>query len=150
MTQLFINNHSMVCIKGYFHSFLVLGLVSLMLVSQPHALAQATTPEEKKAATADTYARKVTELRHAMAFEQNHSKQWILTRYLNIAFFGDQSYGVQAAARHYFSVDAKDLNLQQAAMLAGLVKNPNEYNPKASKTAALSRRNRASDPRQAP
>ncbi|MEI2821287.1 MAG: transglycosylase domain-containing protein [Marmoricola sp.] len=86
-------------------------------------------------------ARKITELRHAIAFEQNHSKKWILTRYLNIAFFGDQSHGIQAAARHYFSVDAKDLNVQQAAMLAGLVKNPNVYNPTASKDAALSRRN---------
>lgn len=104
-------------------------------------LAQAKTESEKKAATADTLARKITELRHAIAFEQNHSKKWILTRYLNIAFFGDQSHGIQAAARHYFSVDAKDLNVQQAAMLAGLVKNPNVYNPTASKDAALSRRN---------
>ena len=104
-------------------------------------LAQANTKAERAAATADTYARKITELRHALAFEQNHSKKWILTRYLNIAFFGDQSYGIQAAAQHYFSRDAKDLNVRQAAMLAGLVKNPNQYNPVANKKAALSRRN---------
>ena len=56
MTQLFINNHSMVCIKGYFHSFLALGLVSLMLVSQPHALAQATTPVKTVAMQAEQKA----------------------------------------------------------------------------------------------
>ena len=84
---------------------------------------------ERKAATADTYARKLTELRYAIAFEQNYSKDWILERYLNIAYFGDGAYGVQAAARHYFDTNAKDLNLLQGATLAGLVKNPTGYDP---------------------
>ena len=52
------------------------------------------------------------ELRYAIAFEQNYSKDWILERYLNIAYFGDGAYGVQAAARHYFGTNAKDLNLR--------------------------------------
>ena len=47
-------------------------------------------------------------------FEQNYSKDWILERYLNIAYFGDGAYGVQAAARHYFDTNAKDLNLRQS------------------------------------
>ena len=68
-----------------------------------------TKAKERKAATADTYARKLTELRYAIAFEQNYSKDWILERYLNIAYFGDGAYGVQAAARHYFGTNAKDL-----------------------------------------
>ena len=67
---------------------------------------------ERKAATEDTYQRKIQELRYAIAFEQNYSKDWILERYLNIAYFGDGAYGIQAAARHYFSIDAKDLNLR--------------------------------------
>ena len=54
----------------------------------------------------DTFARKIRELRYAIAFEQEHSKDWILERYLNIAYFGDGVYGIQAAARHYFSKDA--------------------------------------------
>ncbi|HET7067995.1 MAG TPA: biosynthetic peptidoglycan transglycosylase, partial [Nocardioides sp.] len=69
-------------------------------------LAQAKTKKERKAATADTYARKLSELRYAIAFEQNYSKDWILERYLNIAYFGDGAYGVQAAARHYFGTNA--------------------------------------------
>lgn len=89
----------------------------------------ATTDEARAAATADTYTRKIQELRHAIAFEENYSKDWILTRYLNMANFGDRAWGVQAAAQHYFSVDAKDLSVPQAALLAGLVKNPTNYNP---------------------
>ena len=72
---------------------------------------QAKTAKQRKAATADTYARKLTELRYAIAFEQNYSKDWILERYLNIAYYGDGAYGVQAAARHYFGTNAKDLTL---------------------------------------
>ena len=102
---------------------------------------QAGTTAEKKAATADTYQRKILELRHAIAFEQNYSKDWILERYLNIAYFGDGAYGIQSAARHYFSVDAKDLELNQAALLAGLVKNPVGFDPTNNPAVAKDRRN---------
>src|SRR3954452_15891067 len=95
----------------------------------------------RKAATADTYARKLTELRYAIAFEQNYSKDWILERYLNIAYFGDGAYGVQAAARHYFGTNAKDLTWVQGATLAGLVKNPTGYDPLRNPDRGLQRRN---------
>ncbi len=104
-------------------------------------LSQAKTKAEQKAATDDTYARKLRELRYAIAFEQNHSKDWILERYLNIAYFGDGAYGVQSAARHYFDINAKKLNLRQSAMLAGLVKNPTGYDPTNCPDQALERRN---------
>ena len=65
-------------------------------------LSQAETQAEREAATDDTYARKIRELRYAIAFEENYSKDWILERYLNIAYFGDGAFGIQAAARHYF------------------------------------------------
>ncbi len=104
-------------------------------------LSQAETKAERQAATDDTYARKVKELRYAIAFEQNHSKDWILERYLNIAYFGDGVFGVQAAARHYFDKNAKDLDLRESAMLAGLVKNPTGYDPTNSPDRALERRN---------
>ena len=73
-------------------------------------LTQARTGDERKAATENTYQRKIQELRHAIAFEQNYSKDWILERYLNLAYFGDGAYGIQAASRHYFSVNASQLN----------------------------------------
>ncbi len=104
-------------------------------------LTQARTKEERKAATENTYQRKIQELRHAIAFEQNYSKDWILERYLNLAYFGDGAYGVQSAARHYFSVNAAQLNTQQAATLAGLVKNPVGFDPTRYKDRALARRN---------
>ncbi|MET0998381.1 MAG: transglycosylase domain-containing protein, partial [Marmoricola sp.] len=104
-------------------------------------LTQARTEEERKAATENTYQRKIQELRHAIAFEQNYSKDWILERYLNLAYFGDGAYGVQAAARHYFSVNANQLNSIQAATLAGLVKNPVGFDPTTFPERALARRN---------
>jgi membrane peptidoglycan carboxypeptidase len=110
-------------------------LVKLTLQSQ------AKTKAEREAATADTYARKLKELRYAIALEQSHSKDWILARYLNTAYFGDGAYGVQAAAKHYFNVNARDLNLRQSAMLAGLVKNPYGYDPTKFPDKTLERRN---------
>jgi membrane peptidoglycan carboxypeptidase len=105
------------------------------------AVEQARTAAQRRAATADTYARKFLELRHAIAFEQNYSKDWILNRYLNIAYFGDGAYGIQAAAKHYFDVDAKDLTTKQAALLAGLVQNPVGYSPTQFPDRAVARRN---------
>jgi membrane peptidoglycan carboxypeptidase len=104
-------------------------------------LSQAKTKEEQAAAKAQTFARKIRELRYAIAFEENYSKDWILERYLNIAYFGDGVYGIQAAARHFFSTDAKRLTLGEAATLAGLVKNPVGYDPTNNPGKALSRRN---------
>ncbi len=92
------------------------------------------------AATDETYARKIQELRYAIALEKQLSKDQILERYLNIAYYGDGSYGVEAAARHYFSTTAAKLTLPQAAMLAGLVQNPTGTNPVLHPQAASDRR----------
>jgi membrane peptidoglycan carboxypeptidase len=104
-------------------------------------LNEATTKAEREAATADTYQRKLQELRLAVAFEKNYSKDWILERYLNIAYFGDGAYGIQSASRHYFSKDASELTVPEAALLAGLVKNPVGYDPTTFPDRALARRN---------
>ena len=84
--------------------------------------------------------RKVRELRYAIALEKRLTKDQILERYLNIAYYGEGAYGVEAAARHYFSTHAAKLNLAQAAMLAGLVQNPDANNPVRNLGAALDRR----------
>lgn len=101
---------------------------------------QAKTDEERRAATEESYERKLTELRYAVAIEKQYSKDEILEKYLNLAYFGDSAYGVQAAALHYFGVPAKNLNLPQAALLAGLVKNPTGYDPTESMRRAKDRR----------
>jgi membrane peptidoglycan carboxypeptidase len=103
-------------------------------------LNQADTDEERKAATDETYGRKLRELRYAIALEKRHTKDWILERYLNTAYFGDGAYGVQAAAQHYFSTNAKDLDLRQSALLAGLVQSPEAYNPTRHAAQAKVRR----------
>ncbi|MCW2809607.1 MAG: penicillin-binding protein [Friedmanniella sp.] len=93
-----------------------------------------------KEARAATMERKIRELRYAIALEKKFTKDEILERYLNIAYYGEGAYGVEAAARHYFSTSASKLNLAQAAMLAGLVQNPDASNPVRNPSAALDRR----------
>ena len=73
------------------------------------------------------YQRKLQEMRYAIALEQRYSKNDILLGYLNIANFGGTTYGIGAAAQYYFSTNAADLTLSQAATLAGMVQNPNTY-----------------------
>ena len=60
----------------------------------------------------------------AIGLEKRYTKDEILTAYLNIAFFADNTYGIQAAAQRYFSVNAKDLTLAQAASLIAIVQYP--------------------------
>ncbi|MGN6219344.1 MAG: transglycosylase domain-containing protein [Microbacterium sp.] len=75
----------------------------------------------------DGYERKLQEIRYAVQVEQEYSKNDILLGYLNIANFGGTTYGIEAAARYYFSTTAAQLTLGQAATLAGIVQNPNTF-----------------------
>src|SRR6478735_7933181 len=93
-----------------------------------------------KAAQDDSYGRKIRELRYAISVEKTLSKDQILERYLNIAYYGDGAYGVEVAAEHYFGTTAAKLTLPQAAMLAGLVQNPNGFNPVTNTDAGIQRR----------
>ncbi|HEX5334614.1 MAG TPA: transglycosylase domain-containing protein [Propionicimonas sp.] len=99
----------------------------------------------KAAATENTIARKIRELRYAIALEKKVSKDKILEGYLNIAYYGDGAYGVEAAAKHYFNTSAAKLTLAQAAMLAGLVRNPVATNPVDHTPQAIERRNTVLD-----
>ena len=76
-----------------------------------------------------TIGRKVQELKYAIKVEEELTKDQILTNYLNITFFGEQAYGIEAAAQRYFGVHAADLTVPQAALLAGLVQSPTAYDP---------------------
>lgn len=92
-----------------------------------------------------TVARKILELRYALALEQKLSKDEILERYLNLSYFGAGAYGVEAAARRYFGTTAKELTLAQSAMLAGLVRNPATTDPIRHEKVAIERRNNVID-----
>lgn len=89
------------------------------------------------------YARKLREIKLATALEKKYPKIEILNRYLNINNYSGSPrvYGVEAAAHHYWGIKAKDLNLEQSALLAGVVKNPAAYNPERFPDRALQRRN---------
>ncbi|MEV4218955.1 transglycosylase domain-containing protein [Nonomuraea sp. NPDC049725] len=104
----------------------------------------AVTDEQKAAATEASYARKLNELRYAMAIEEKYTKDQILEKYLNIAYFGASANGVEAAAKRFFGVSASELDLAQAATLAGAVQNPNRTDPnlgRKQRAALLERRN---------
>ena len=88
-----------------------------------------------------TLKRKVQEAYLAWQLEHRLGKNQILTRYLNTVYFGHGAYGIQAAAKTYYSEPASELNLRQAALLAGLVRAPTSYEPTAHKKLALARRN---------
>ncbi|MBT2249182.1 transglycosylase domain-containing protein [Arthrobacter sp. BHU FT2] len=88
---------------------------------------------------------KLREMRLAIALEKKYSKDQILEGYLNIVFFNSDAYGVEAAARYFFSTSAKDLTLPQAALLAGLVNSPTFYNPAINPDNSLARRNQVLD-----
>lgn len=76
-----------------------------------------------------TILRKVKEAALAVRLDDAKTKDQILLLYLNSVYFGNNTYGVQAAAKFYFAVDAKDLTCGQGAMLAGLVSAPSNNNP---------------------
>ncbi len=76
-----------------------------------------------------TYERKIREMIVASRLENTLSKNEILELYLNSAYLGRASWGIEMAARSYFGKSAKDLTLAEGAMLAGLLKGPNYYNP---------------------
>lgn len=85
-------------------------------------------------------ARKLRELRYAMNLESTMTKDQILEAYLNLAYYGDLAYGVEAAAQHYFSIPASKLNYNQAALLAGTVQQPGTTDPRNNPKGAQARR----------
>lgn len=76
-----------------------------------------------------TYKRKVREALLSLQIEKNFSKEKILYLYLNMYYLGDGAYGVEAAARTYFDKQARELNLPESALLAGLPQAPSRYSP---------------------
>lgn len=85
--------------------------------------------------------RKLQELVVAAEIARRYDKNFILELYLNEMFFGNQSYGVQAASQFYFGVNASDLNIPQAALLAGLLQAPARYDPVINRQVAFERMN---------
>ena len=97
----------------------------------------------------DTIERKIKEAKMAMQYEDEYSKNQILNQYLNTASYGTNdgktAVGVEAASQVYFDKDVSDLNLGEAALLAGLPQAPTDYNPFINPKGAKERRNEVLD-----
>ena len=85
--------------------------------------------------------RKLKEIKVARAIERKYSKDRILELYLNQISLGNGAYGIETASQRYFGKSARDLNLAEAATLAGLPKAPERYNPRRAPERAIQRRN---------
>ena len=88
-----------------------------------------------------TWTRKIKEALLALRIERTYSKDEILEMYLNQIYFGGGGYGIEAASKRFFNKSARELELHQIALLAGLQKNPSGYNPFRHPERALKRRN---------
>ncbi|MFH1143885.1 MAG: PBP1A family penicillin-binding protein [Candidatus Eisenbacteria bacterium] len=89
-----------------------------------------------------TVERKIREAILALRIERSFSKDEILELYVNQIYFGEGAYGLAAASRRFFGIEAEDLTLEQCALLAGLPGNPAAFSPRRHPEAALGRRNR--------
>jgi membrane peptidoglycan carboxypeptidase len=98
-------------------------------------------PTGQRADRADTLARKIQEAAIALRLARTMSKQDVLTGYLNVIEFTNHVFGVGAAAQAYFGTTADKMTVAQAALLAGMVNNPNLYDPYDHPDQALTRRN---------
>ena len=87
-----------------------------------------------------TIRRKLKEMYLALRLERRFTKNEVLELYLNKVYFGDGYYGVEAAARGYFGKPARDLKLDEAALLAGLIQAPSAYAPSEHADRAIARR----------
>ncbi len=95
----------------------------------------------EKLPSTKTISRKVREIRVALELERTYSKEKILELYLNQIFLGGSLYGVEAASQAYFGKSAATLNAAEAALLAGITRYPNYYDPRRHPGRALRRRN---------
>ena len=87
-----------------------------------------------------TVRRKLNEIVLAKQLEQRFSKDEILQTYLNTVYFGKNAYGIETASNVYFNKSASELTLGESAILAGMLKAPNSYNPTANLEKCVSRR----------
>lgn len=101
----------------------------------------AENAEERQQAKEVSISRKLQEARYALALERRLSKDEILERYLNIAYYGRGAYGIGTAATYYFGKPVQELTLPESALLAGVVQSPTRHDPVRNPEDAVARRN---------
>ena len=117
--------------------------LTMQYVKQIRLYQAGNDPAKQAAAVAQNLQRKMEDAQCALYIEnvEHESKNQILDNYLNIAFFGENSFGLQTAAETYFDKPAKDLTLPEAALLVGILRAPSAYDPFVYPDAARARRN---------
>lgn len=98
-------------------------------------------PSTEEDASSRTYTRKLIEAALAVQLNGSTSKDDILAFYLNTIPYGNGSFGIEDAARTYFNVSARDLTVEQSALLAGIIQSPSSLDPYTNYDGALDRRN---------
>lgn len=88
-----------------------------------------------------TYARKIKEIILAIKMEKQFTKKEIMEMYLNTIYFGSNAYGIENASKTYFNKSAKELNVNEACCLAGIIKSPAYYSPITNIENAIKRKN---------
>ena len=104
-------------------------------------LAKNLFPRGENLSTPQLVIRKFQEWVTATKLEYNYSKDEIIAMYLNTVFFGHNSYGIKKASETFFNLEPKDLNIEQAALMAGVVNAPSRFSPIRNPENALRRRN---------
>lgn len=88
-----------------------------------------------------TISRKLKEVYLAYQLEKKYTKEQILNMYLNLIYFGDGAYGIEAASKSYFGKSVSKLTIAEGALLAGIPKSPTKYSPKINLDESINRRN---------
>ncbi|MFN2560715.1 MAG: transglycosylase domain-containing protein [Jatrophihabitans sp.] len=116
--------------------------LTMQYVKQVRYYQAINDPKKQQAAIAVNLHRKMEDAKCAIYIEKtlHESKDTILNNYLNIAFFGEHSYGIQTAAETYFNKPASRLTLAESALLVGLLRAPSDYDPFLNRAAAKERR----------
>lgn len=89
--------------------------------------------------------RELNEIRVAVQLERRFSRRELFTIFANRTYFGENTFGVEAASRHYFSKEPNQLQIGEAALLAGMVKSPSRFSPTKYPDHAFQRRNEVID-----
>jgi membrane peptidoglycan carboxypeptidase len=121
--------------------------LTMQYVKQVRYYQAGTDIAKQQAAISQNLSRKIEDAQCALYIEntEHESKDQILTNYLNIAFFGENAYGIETAAQTYFNKPVNRLTLPESALLVGLLRAPTEYDPFVNPTASLARRNQVID-----
>ncbi len=116
-------------------------VAKLLCLGRPYDPTKGSEADYEAECRAGSVVRKIKEIPFALAMELKYSKEEILTIYLNRAYLGAGAYGFEAAAQRYFGKSAREVNIAESAMLAGLLTAPSTYSPVSNIEASRTRAN---------